>query len=182
MRGWLLAAWLCLPGLTWAQSWINDPAQSRLAFEARWEGSPVPGEFRRFEVRLQADPGSGAPTSLEVRVEVPSLATDLPDVDAALAEPEWFDFARHPEARYRAEDIQSLGPGRYRAAGELSLKGVSRPLPLEFAWEVNPAGARLNGDLVLDRSAFGIGSGDWAAPEPIALEVQVRFDLGLQPE
>ena len=57
MRGWLLAAWLCLPGLASAESWLSDPAESRLAFEARWEGSPVPGEFRRFSVRLQADPG-----------------------------------------------------------------------------------------------------------------------------
>ncbi len=182
MRGWLLAVWLCLPGLAWAQSWLSDPGQGRLAFEARWEGSPVPGEFRRFSVRLQADPGTGVPTSLEVRVEVPSLATELADVDAALAEPEWFDFAGHPEARYRADDIQPLGPGRYRAAGELSLKGLSRPLPLELVWNTGPAGARLSGELVLDRSAFGIGSGEWAAPEPIALEVKVRFDLGLQPE
>ena len=182
MRGWLLAVWLCLPGLAWAQSWLSDPAQGQLAFEARWEGSPVPGEFGRFEVHLQADPGTGAPTSLEVRVEVPSLATELPDVDAALAEPEWFDVARYPEARYRADNIQPVGPGRYRADGELSIKGVNRPQPLDFAWEAGPGGARLSGELVLDRSAFGVGSGEWAAPEPIALEVRVRFDLGLEPE
>jgi polyisoprenoid-binding protein YceI len=182
VRGWLLAAWLCLPGLASAESWLSDPAESRLAFEARWEGSPVPGEFRNFSMRLQADPGTGNPSSLDVRVEVPSLATELPDVDAALAEPEWFDFARHPQARYRADEIRPLGPGRYRAAGNLSLKGKSRPLSLEFAWEAGPAGARLSGDLVLDRSAFDIGSGEWAAPEPIALEVQVRFDLALRRE
>ena len=133
MRGWLLAVWLCLPGLAWAQSWLSDPAQSRLAFEAHWEGSPVPGEFRRFRVRLQSDPGTGAPTSLAVRVEVPSLATELPDVDAALAEPEWFDFARHPEARYRADDIQPLGRGRHRqvtfAAGNLRTVWRSSRLP-----------------------------------------------------
>ena len=79
------------------------------------------------------------------------------EVNQELAEPEWFDFARHPEARYRADDIQAVGPGRYRAAGEISLKGVTRPLPLEFAWESGPAGARLIGELALDRSAFGIG-------------------------
>lgn len=181
MKGWWLAL-LLAPGLAWPQHWACAPALSRLAFEARWEASPVPGEFREFSVRLETTVDGRTPQALEVVVAVASLATEMPDVDAALAEPDWLDFARFTEARYRADRIEPLGTGQFRADGELTLKGVRRTLPVAFSWGPGSEPAHLQGAVVLDRGMFGIGIGDWAAPEPIALEVRVIFDLAMYPQ
>jgi polyisoprenoid-binding protein YceI len=36
------------------------------------------------------------------------------------------------------------------------------------------------GELTLDRTRFGIGSGEWATPDPIGLDVKVKFKVTLR--
>jgi len=177
----LLFCWL----LTIAQGAQADPwrllsAGSRLEFVASWEGEPLTGRFPSFEVELESGPEEPAIAGLRVRVDVTSLATAMPDVDEALREPDWFFFERYPEALYSAREVRSLGGHRYQAQGTLTLKGVSQALSVPFTWTHDGTRGHLRGQVPLDRGAFGIGEGEWAAGDPIGLEVQVKFDLRLQ--
>jgi len=162
-----------------SELWRSLPETSRLAFLATWEGEPLEGRFRDFAVALES--AESDIVGLRVRVDVTSLATAMPDVDEALAEPDWFFFQRHPEAVYNAGEIRALGGNRYQAEGTLTLKGVSQSLAVPFTWIRNGARGRLQGEVPLERGAFRIGEGEWAAGDPIGLEVQVRFDLELAP-
>jgi polyisoprenoid-binding protein YceI len=164
-----------------AESWHSVPDNSRLEFVVTWEGEPLEGRFQVFEVALELGSDATVITGLQVRVDVTSLATAMPDVDEALREPDWFFFERYPEARYSARQIHRLGGGRYEAEGTLTLKGLSRPLGVPFTWTRSGVRGRLQGQVPLDRSAFRIGEGDWATGDPVGLEVQVRFDLELVP-
>jgi len=38
----------------------------------------------------------------------------------------------------------------------------------------------MEGELVVKRSAFGIGAGEWAATNVIGADVKIRFDLRLR--
>jgi polyisoprenoid-binding protein YceI len=170
---WLMAT----TTLAQPQPWRSVPEASRLQFQATWEGEPLEGRFRDFTVELQPGTGDGEIASLRVEVDVTSLTTPMPDVDEAMAEPDWFFFAHYPRAVYSAPEVRALGEGRYRAEGTLTLKGVSRPLAVPFQWARDGGGGRLRGELAMDRTAFGIGEGEWEAGDPIGLEVQLRFDV-----
>ena len=174
---WLLAAVQSAQ----AGPWHSLAGSSRLEFVATWEGEPLEGRFRSFEVELEPGDAEAVIGGLRVRVDVTSLATAMPDVDEALREPDWFFFERYPEAVYSAREVRSLGGGRYQAEGTLTLKGVTQPLAVPFIWTRDETRGRLQGEVSLDRGAFRIGEGEWAAGDPIGLEVQVRFDLELAP-
>jgi len=163
-----------------AADWKMDAATSRLEFTAIFERAPAPGVFRQFDARLRFDPEQPAAGSLEVTIDVKSADMKIADVNKAIAGVEWFDFARHPQARFQATDIRRIDASRYLARGTLLLKGVQQPVEVPFAWTRSADAARMEGELVVKRSAFGIGAGEWAATNVIGADVKIRFDLRLR--
>lgn len=163
-----------------AADWKMDPAASRLEFVASYERTAAPGVFRQFDTRLRFDPGQPESGSLEVTVAVASADMRNADIDKAIAGAQWFDFARHPQATFRAMDIRSADPGRYLARGTLTLKGVQQAIEVPFSWSEDAGVARMRGELVVGRAAFGIGTGEWAATNVIGPDVTIRFDVRLR--
>ena len=69
------------------------------------------------------------------------------------------------------------------AEGSLNLKGVSEPVNVPFVWQPdtqNPDRATMSGQLVLKRSDFSIGIGDWSSGDQIGIDVRVSFTLEMQ--
>jgi polyisoprenoid-binding protein YceI len=170
----LLAA---LPAL--AAEWRLDPERSRLAFVATWEGEPFEGVFHRFAGTFVFDPRYLASSRFDVSVDVATADTRNRDRDAAMLEPAWLAANRHPKARFVTTGFRALGDGRYAADGTLTLKGVTRPVTLPFAWHRHGQTATLRGAVTLDRGAFAVGQGELAGGEVIGLDVEVRVDLTL---
>jgi len=60
----------------------------------------------------------------------------------------------------------------------LTLRGVSKPVVLEFTWAPGAAPV-LSGKATVRRLAFGVGGGDWAdtalIPDAIAISTKVVF-------
>lgn len=173
---------LCLltAGAAAAADWRMDPAASRLAFEASYQGEAVPGTFKQFDTRLHFDPAKPADSRLEVTVKLPSADFGSAEINEAVREPEWFDFARFMEASFVSTDIQRAAPDRYIARGMLRLKGASHTVAVPFTWKASGNSAEMKGELTLKRTAFGIGTGEWATDDPIGTDVKVIFDVRLQ--
>jgi len=165
-----------------AANWTMDKAASKLEFVSSYQGQPAPGVFRDFVTRLQFDPAQPARGKLEVDVVATSVDMGSEDLYAGMRAPEWFDFAHFPNAEFRSQQIRQLAPQRYEARGTLTLKGIKRDVAVPFTW--NPSGqtATMTGELTLNRVLFGIGTGEWAAPDPIGLDVKVRFKVTLRRE
>ncbi|WP_120967475.1 YceI family protein [Comamonas sp. lk] len=193
-----LAGLLAAIGLTQAQAaeWKMDTAKdNRLEFIASFENRPAPGVFKDFDVRLRFDPeqagaeqagaeqagaGQPSPGQLDVSVRVTSADMANADINQAIAGLEWFDFARHQQARFHASDIRRVQAGRYLARGTLTLKGVQKPVELPFTWSAASGAATMEGELIVKRAAFGIGTGEWAATDVIAADVKVKFRIQLR--
>jgi polyisoprenoid-binding protein YceI len=182
IRQCLLAAGLLAAALPSAQAadYRMEPATSRLEFAATFESAAVPGVFREFDTRMRFDaqkPGEGR---LEVTIVVKSADMNSADVNQAIAGVEWFDFARFPRAEFVATDIRRTDAGRYSARGMLILKGVQQPIEVPFSWAETGDAARMEGEFVVKRGAFGIGTGDWAATRVIGADVKIRFNVRLR--
>jgi polyisoprenoid-binding protein YceI len=179
-RAWLLLALALLLGAVnpaAAEQWAIDRSASRLAFVATWEGTEFEGIFRRFEADIRFDPHRLAASGFDVTVDVTSADTNSADRDAALADPEWFFFERYPQATFVTSAIRSVGNGRYEADATLTVKGVSRTMVLPFTWRASGDGAKMDGEVVLRRTDFNIGEGEWAEGDIIGLDVRVIVDL-----
>ncbi len=163
-----------------AAEWTMLP-DSRLGFVASAQGESFEGRFARFSAQIRFDPAALEGAAFEVTIEPGSVDTQNAERDELLPAPDFFDVGTHPQARYRATRFEDLGAGRYRALGELSLRGTTQPVALDFAWVEDGAGnAQLQGEASLSRLAFGVGGGDWADTEMIDDAVTVRTTLQLR--
>jgi polyisoprenoid-binding protein YceI len=175
----LLLACTALPLAALAAEWKMDPAASRLDFAATFEKTPAPGVFKDFEVRLDFDPERPADGRLGVRIGVASADMANADINKAIAGPEWFDFARHPQAEFRATEIRRMQGNSYLARGTLRLKGVQQAVEVPFTWSEAAEGASMQGGFTVKRLPFGIGTGEWAATDVIGPDVTIRFRVRL---
>lgn len=63
------------------------------------------------------------------------------------------------------------------AQGDLLIRNVSRPIALPFMLDFAGDTAKMTGFLPIDRSAFGVGQGQWKTGEAVALKVQVNIAI-----
>ena len=175
-----LGAAFCLTSASAAEWQMDSSASNRLEFTASFEKAPVTGVFKDFEVRFGFDPLKPAGNHLDVIIRTSSADMANPDINQAIAGMEWFDFMRYRQAEFRASDIRR-GPGEasYLARGTLSLKGVQQPLEFAFTW--NPTDGKMVGELVTQRSIFGIGTGEWKGTDIVGDAVKVKFRIRLRP-
>jgi polyisoprenoid-binding protein YceI len=178
----LLVAVLLLAAAPAAQAadWTMDADKSRLEFTATFERTVAPGTFRQFDVRMHFDHDKPVDGRLDVVIVVSSADMNSADVNKAISGAEWFDFARFPRAEFHAKDIRRTEAGRYLARGTLDLKGVQRRVEVPFTWTGTGTAARIEGELVVRRGDFGIGTGEWAATNIIGADVKIRFSVGLR--
>ena len=104
--------------------------------------------------------------------------------DEHLRSPDFFDVANHPEMTFRSTSVRRLADGRYKVAGDLTIKGVTRPVVLEGAFEgevVDPWGNRrigFSGQAEVDREDWGLNwnvpleGGGWLVARKVILEVE----------
>jgi polyisoprenoid-binding protein YceI len=162
-----------------AADWRMDIGTSRLEFAATFERTVAPGVFREFDTRLRFDADKPAEGRVDVTIVVKSADMNSADVNKAVSGAEWFDFVRFPQAEFHATDIRRTDAGRYLARGMLSLKGVQQPVEVPFSWTETGDAARMEGEFIVKRGAFGIGTGEWATPSVIGAEVTVKFSVRL---
>ncbi len=166
-------------GGAFAGEWCMQ-GEGQLLFEATWEGQAVPGRFHDFEVALDTGGGDVAGAALTVTVNLDSADMDDPDINEAIAGPEWFAVGEHPVATYTSESIAAGPEGGFVAEGQLELKGVRLPVAVPFQWSESDGRAQMRGELVIDRTRFDVGSGEWATGEPIGTGVRVSFEVTLE--
>lgn len=176
----LLLPLLLVASPAFAADWKVDAAASSLRFSGTAQGEAFDGKFAKFDAKIAFDPAHLAGSKFDVTVELASADTQNEERDDTLQGTEFFNVAAEPKASFVADRFTAQGTG-FQAQGTLTLRGVSKPVVLDFTWTPAGAGATLEGHATLERSAFGIGGGDWADPETIADEVKVATTLVLQP-
>jgi cytochrome b561/polyisoprenoid-binding protein YceI len=156
--------------------WVVNPGSS-VQFATQWSGQALEGRFDRFRADIRFDPAALDRSSARVTIDLASVKTGDAQRDAALPAPDWFDTAAHPQAVFTADRFEATGPDRYVARGQLQLRGVRRPVTLPFALHITGDKARMSGVTSLDRTAFGVGQGEWAKTDQIPAKVTVTVAL-----
>ena len=57
------------------------------------------------------------------------------------------------------------------------MRGVTRPLPVNFQLVISGDQARMTGTAVIDRHLFGVGQGQFATPDTVPFNVQVGINI-----
>lgn len=176
----LVAACLLLgASLAQAADYTAAPG-STLGFQGAYQGEAFTGQFGKFTPVIRFDPAQLAQSRFDVRIELGSATTRNPDYDGELLGAGFLDSAGTPQARYQATKFRALGGNRFVADGQLTLRGITKPVALAFTWT---PGARpvLEGDATVPRLVFNVGAGEWADVELIPDGIRVSTRLVLVP-
>jgi len=161
-------------------TWAADPIHSNVSFEVEYAGvSTFRGSFSDFDATLEGSTLAGSARVASVDVKDEQLAGHLQS-------PDFFDAERYPEISFRADTLSVDEDGAVTGAGELTIKGVTRPVTLKgrlaAAPSVDPFGRERLGlslETAIDRNAFGVA---WNAPNQsggnyLGDEVTLKADL-----
>jgi polyisoprenoid-binding protein YceI len=160
-----------------ATAWQVEPG-GQLGFRTSYSGSAVVGSFKRWDADIVFSPDDLAHSRIRVSVDLASVDSAEGERDDMLRSASFFDVAAHPRAVFTATAIRAQGPGRYRANGTLQLHGQSRPVPVSFDLKIKGDHAAASGTAQLNRTAFGVGSGEWAGTGDVPDGVSVTFRFG----
>jgi polyisoprenoid-binding protein YceI len=189
--GWALAASLAAaPALAataatasaQATAWTTVAASSSIEFTGTLAGGDFTGRFQRFVAAVAFDPVNLAGSRFRVVIETGSANTADADRDVALAGSEFFAASSWPKATYDADQFTMTGPGQFQARGKLTLRGITRDVPVTFTFKPTADGrsATLSGRASVRRLDFGVGQGEWQDTKWLGDEVRVRFELTLR--
>lgn len=165
------------PSQQTASNWVVDKAASTLGFETMVNGQAVVGHFSQWSALIRFDPQHLGDAEVEVLVDTGSATTQDDTRDQMLPTPDWFDRAVFPQARFHAGKILSLGGNNYEADGDLKIRSADKPVALRFALDIVNGKATMSASLPLDRTAFGVGQGQWAGTDSVAAIVTVKIAL-----
>jgi polyisoprenoid-binding protein YceI len=158
-------------------TWTVDKAASRLGFSTTVSGGALNGAFRSWDAVIHFDPNDLAHSDVAVTIDIASAATGNGDADASLPDQDWLWTSHFPKATFAAKSFRATGPGRYEAAGVLTLRGVAKPLTLPFALAITGKTAKMNAQVSLNRLTFGVGQGEWKATDTVPATVSVNVAL-----
>jgi polyisoprenoid-binding protein YceI len=155
-----MSATILSPDRIPAGAYSVDPAHSNVSFEVRHMGiATVRGSFRSFEGKLDATGGSPV---LEGTVAVDSIDTGDENRDGHLKSPEFFDSEQYPQISFRSNGGEPATDGQIRLLGEITIKGITKPIELtgaiaengEDPWGNERVGLEVEGKI--DRREFGL--------------------------
>jgi len=112
--------------------WTFEPGHTAAEFSARhMMVSNVRGHFKDVHGTLNFDPKNAAGASVEVVIDARKVWTGEESRDAHLRSADFLDVENFPEITFRGNQIIVLGEVDYRVIGDLTIRGVTRPVPLE---------------------------------------------------
>lgn len=165
-----------------------DKPHSTLIFRVSHMGfSHYTARFRRLDAQLRFDPRNLTATQLTATVDARSIETDYPDpkydFNGELQGEPWLNAAKFPEIAFRTTQVEDLGNNTLRVHGELTLRGVTRPIVLDATYNGGYVGHPMDPQArvgfsahgTLRRSDFGISGGIPAAGTNIGVGDQVAI-------
>ncbi len=162
-----------------AADWQVLPA-SRLGFIGSQSGTPFTGTFSRFDAAIRFDPAALDASQFAVTIDTTSVNTQNAERDEILATSDWFHLKQFTQATFNTTAFTTTGDPQFTATGELTIRGITRPVQFAFSWQANGNEAKLVGESLLDRRDFDVGIGEWATDEMVDYPVKVTVELALQ--
>ena len=163
-----------------AAQWSMQPKESKLTFVGEQAGAQFEGAFDKFSADIRFDPANLAASRFDVKIDTGSVNTQDGERDDTIKSADLFDVKRFPTAHYVADKFTSKGGNKYSATGKLTLRNVTRDVPIDFTFESKDGGAWLKGTAKIKRLDFGVGQGEWKDTSTVGNDVQVRFALRLK--
>jgi len=159
-------------------TWVVDTSATKIGFTTTFSGEAVAGSFSSYSSIIAFDPQQLEKSHVKVTIDLASVSSGDGDRDSTLKSDSFFNTSVTPKAVYEANSFTRTDATHYVAKGRLTLHGTTRPLTMPFSLIIaKGADAKMSGHVDIDRTDFGVGSGDYASTSDIPAKVAVSITL-----
>jgi len=115
--------------------WIFEPGHTAAEFRARhMMVTYVRGAFKNVRGTLTFDPANPGASAAQVTIDAKGIWSGDPERDAHLRGADFLDVENYPEITFQGDRVGVMGDHDYVFTGDLTIRGVSRPVPLRVRY------------------------------------------------
>ena len=115
--------------------WTFEPGHTAAEFRARhMMVTYVRGHFKDVHGSLEFDPENPRNSSVEVKIDARKIWTGVKERDDHLRSADFLDVEHHPEISFKGNQVEIKGEHDYAVTGDLTIRGVTRPVCLNVSY------------------------------------------------
>jgi polyisoprenoid-binding protein YceI len=168
-------------------TWQIDPYHLQVEFAVKHFGMmTVRGHFGDVTATGEIDPQDPTASSVDVTIKTDSIKTSNPQRDLDLRSSNFLEIDKFPTITFKSTRIQSAGGDEYVMTGDLTIKGLTRPVTLKVKryGEINDArmGHRVaySAEGEINRKDFGLTmnmlvDGRWVVGDEVKIAIELEL-------
>ncbi len=170
-----------------ATMWKIDKSHTSVNFSIKHFFSSVLGKFTEYDGTIHFDPKNLKGSKAEFTVAINSVNTDDKKRDQHLQSKDFFDANTYPKMTFKSTKFEKRSAKDYLIYGKLTIKDKTKDvvLPMKITGEMEHP--MMKGTIILgvdinttiDRTDYGVGTGDWAATMVVGDEVKIHIPMEL---
>jgi polyisoprenoid-binding protein YceI len=176
-----------VPAMAGPPSWNFDKAHSNFYFDIQHIFSVARGHFENYSGSMAFDPDNLEGGSVDIRVEVESINTNIKRRDEHLRSGDFFDSDKYPVMSFKSTSIRHLEGEKYEATGTLVIKDVRQEITIPFTFfgvkesplQKGTLVAGFEAEFTIDRLAFNVGDGKFYKMGVVGKDVKITVSLEL---
>lgn len=165
---------LCIGSSTAQTSYTPLDADSKVHFVIKNFGIKTGGDFTGLKGTIKFDPVNYSSSLFDVTVDANTIDTDNGSRDGHLRKAEYFDVATYKTIRFKSTKVVlSSVAGRFYVFGELTIKGVTKPVEFGFGATPKDGGYVFDGEFSINRRDFGVGGSSISLSDNLTVSLSV---------
>lgn len=169
-----LIAFLVCINFVYAQKTLTPTDEgSKVHFVIKNFGLKTGGDFSGLKGTIKIDPNNVNLWSFDVTVEASTINTGNNSRDGHLRKEEYFDVTRFQTIRIHSTRITTTSAGVYQFIGNVTIKGVTKPLQFSFKVNTSGNGYLFRGGFDINRRNFGVGGNSVSLGDNLKVDLAV---------
>lgn len=165
---------LLLSAAVFAQKYTPIDAESKVQFVIKNFGLKVDGQLKGIKGSISFDPSELNNSNFNVSVNANTINTDNTARDKHLKKADYFHVEQFPLISFASSKItQRTTAGQYKVAGNLTIKGTTKPIEFDFTANPTNKGYQFKGAFTINRRDFKVGGSSLPLSDNLTVELDI---------
>jgi polyisoprenoid-binding protein YceI len=164
----------CLSYFSMAQKYTPSETDSKVQFVIKNFGIKVDGQLKGIKGSISFDPSELNNSNFNVSVNANTINTDNTARDKHLKKADYFHVEQFPLISFVSSKItQRATVGQYKVAGNLTIKGTTKPIEFDFTANPTNKGYQFKGAFTINRRDFKVGGNSLPLSDNLTVELDI---------
>ncbi|HLK31420.1 MAG TPA: YceI family protein [Puia sp.] len=168
-----IAAFTIVSGLSMTENWSTVAAKAKITFKIKGPFGMVNGNFSGLKSTIKFNEKDLGTSSISASIDAKTVSTGIGLRNRDLRKKEeWLNTDKYPLISFKSTKIEKDAKG-YKVIGELTLKGITKPVSIPFTFSPSKNTGIFKGQFVIKRKEFHIGKDGGSVGSDVTINIEV---------